>query len=604
MNQSKDRRHITGPGRRRRLTALLAALLGIGTITALGSSPAHAAGSEPAIHFVVDVSGSMAGDKLASAISAIQSTASAIPDTTALGLRSYSDSCDQSTVPSLVPIAVNDDAAVISAAASLSAGGGTPTTSALGRGFDELIAYPTTGTKRLVLLTDGDTQCGISICDYVKQHVPSGIQLQMYAVGLQVSDPAAQDLTCAAEYTGGSYIPAAQPSDLVDALTQAAGGSSAGPRCEGTGAEGWTFTSHVSDNDGLVLDTSSFQGRVFTKAVSAPYLVGFSAQGKKKKTTEVKIELTSDPSRAHPGVVGSALTDYKCVAFDKGDMYVRATYTVGDFLFGSIDPSPLTVTQEYRFRGEDDHPCEPSEKLACGRFWPTLSYNWAGPAKCVSTAGSPCIRFAGLQSVQRFEFRPDDKENGAIDAYWDRPFLDPTGGATVVKTKGTDGSMKYEDSDQAIRSGRRGDWDSLHQSPTDATSGPGINPFNLTPGCGECVHMHWAWGKAVNAVTLPHHLSLWTDGKPELLDGSRQDADFGIVRLADTAATRQAESDPVENGWRSLIDRPKKASGPSALRGFTPVIFWQMTSDALSDSTFPVLDNYKHGGNGAIFFGD
>lgn len=293
-----------------------------------------------------------------------------------------------------------------------------------------------------------------------------------------------------------------------------------------------------------MLDASSFKGRTFTKSVSAPYLVGFSAQGKKKKTTEVKIELTPDQSRAHPGVVGSTLTNFKCESFDNGDMYVTASYVIGDFLFGSIDASPLTVTQEYRFRGEDDHPCEPSEKLACGRFWPTLSYNWAGPKKCVSQSGSPCIRFAGLQSVQRFEFLPDAKEKGAIDAYWDRPFLDPTGGFTVVKTT------------------------------------------------------------AVNAVTLPHHLSLWTDGKPELLDGSRQDADFGIVRLADTPEARAAESDPVANGWRSLIDRPKKEKGPSGLRGYTPVIFWQMTSEALSDSTFPVLDNYKHGGNGALFFGD
>lgn len=222
----------------RRLTGFLAVLLSIVSMTALGSSSARAAGNEPAIHFVVDVSGSMAGDKLTSAIGAIQSTASALPNTTAVGLRSYSDSCDQSAVPPLVPIAVDDDAAVISAASKLTAGGGTPTRSALGRGFDELVAYPTTGTKRLVLLTDGDTQCGISICDYVRQHVPSGIHLQMYAVGLQVSTSAAQDLTCAAEFTGGSYISAAQPTDLVKALTEASGGQPANPTCEAIGAGG------------------------------------------------------------------------------------------------------------------------------------------------------------------------------------------------------------------------------------------------------------------------------------------------------------------------------------------------------------------------------
>src|SRR3954452_25379490 len=106
-----------------------------------------------------------------------------------------------SSTPPVVPIATNDDAAINAAADNLVAGGGTPTTAALGEGLRELQAYPSTGQKRLVLLTDGDTQCGITICDYVKQNLPVGVQLQLYTVGLQVSDTAASDLTCAAQAT-------------------------------------------------------------------------------------------------------------------------------------------------------------------------------------------------------------------------------------------------------------------------------------------------------------------------------------------------------------------------------------------------------------------
>ena len=147
--------------------------------------------------------------------------------------------------------------------------------------------------------------------------------------------------------------------------------------------------------------------------------------------------------------------------------------------------------------------------------------------------------------------------------------------------------MKYEDADEAIRYGRHGDWDSIHQSPSARTSGPGV----LSPGCGECVHMHWAWSRIVNARKFKN----FTDGRPQLRDGSSQSADFGIVRL------EAGEHDPVEKGWRSLIDRKKSTA--SELRGHTPVVYWEMTSYARSDATFPILDNYRHGGNGAIFFG-
>lgn len=592
---------------------------GLVALAALAASlpsilPANAASTTPVIHFVVDVSGSMAGERLSSAVAAIKDTAAAVPDSTALGLRSYADSCDQSGVQAVVPIAAGNDAGIDAAADALVAGGGTPTTAALGRGFDDLAAFDTTGSRRLVLLTDGDTQCGVSICDYVKQNLPAGLQLTMYTVGLAVTDAAAADLTCAAEYTGGSYIPATSPGDLAAALQQAAGG---GQACAGSGAGGWKFRAHVSDNDGLVLDESSFEGRVFSKAMSVPYLDGLWTDdtSRNPRLRHVRrLELTADPAKANTvriggqAIVGSSLLKLECVGSGSDDIYARATYAVNDFVYGGKAPSYLTVTQEYRFRGIDAaHPCEPSEKLSCARFWPSLKYAYAGPTACAGQAGRP-VRcgpmFAGVRTVQRMEFRPDDAANGAIDAYYDRNKIESVNGVSnlVVDTKGSHGSMKYEDVDEAIVGGRRGDWDSIHQSPRSATTGP--NPFKFTPGCGECVHMHWAWGKTVNALNrLVNHLDPlspnWTDGRPEILDRSTQDADFGIVRLVDSPSER----DPavLAGGWRSLIDR--KGSAASQLRGYTPVVFWEMASTGASDAAFPILDNYKHGGNGAIFFG-
>ena len=579
-----------------------------------GVLSASAATTTPVIHFVVDISGSMAGERLASAVAAIKDTAASVPDSTALGLRSYADSCDQGGVPAVVPIAAGNDAHINAAADTLVAGGGTPTTSALGRGFEDIGAFDTTGVKRLVLLTDGDTQCGVSICDYVKQNLPSGLQLTMFTVGLAVNDTAASDLKCAAEHTGGSFIPATTPGDLAAALQQAAG---AEPVCTGNGAGGWKFRAHVSGSDGLVLDESSFEGRVFSKAMSVPYLEGMWTDDSSRNPRlrhEERLELTSDPSLVNTvkirgrAIVGSTLVGLECVGSGSGDIFARATYAVNDFVYGGKGPRYLKVTQEYRFRGIDAaHPCEPSEKLSCARFWPSLKYSYGGPRSCAGQSGRPvrCGRmFAGIRTVQRMEFRPDNEPNGAIDAYYDRNKIQSVNGVSnlVVDTKGSNGSMRFEDVDQAIVDGRRGDWDSLHQSPRSATTGP--NPFKFTPGCAECVHMHWAWGKSVNALNrIINHLDPrspnWTDGRPQILDNSTQDADFGVVRNED----KDFERDPavLNGGWRTLIDR--KGSAESQLRGYTPVVFWEMNSTAGTDATFPILPDYKHGGNGAIFFG-
>ncbi|BCY09235.1 VWA domain-containing protein [Actinoplanes sp. L3-i22] len=564
----------------------VAALVPLGIV---GARPfrAQAEQNNPAIHYVIDVSGSMAGERLTNAVAAIKQSAASVPNTTALGLRSYAGGCDQSTTAAAVPIGTNNDAAIDTAADHLVAGGGTPTTAALGEGFKELQAYPTTGPKRLVLLTDGDTQCGITICDYVKQNLPAGVQLQLYTVGLQVSDTAATDLTCAAQSTGGSYIPAQQPSDLADALAQATTGSRS---CASSGAGGWRMSAHISDNDGLVLDESAFGGRVFAKQISVPYLEGIYRHNGVPGLVSL-IELTPTRDKAHPApdgepLRGSTLQSFQC-GQDGGDIYAKAVYAVDDFVAETNTTGPLTVTQEYRFRGIDAaHPCEPTEKLSCARFWPSLSYHYAGSTDCPRRNTRTCTQFTALRTVQRMAFRPDDKLGGGIDAYRDSPTIDKDPG--TLKTKGSRGAMRYEDADEAIRNGSRGDWDSIHQAPGPKTSGPGV----LSPGCGECVHMHWAW---TSFLIDAHKRQRWSDGKPEIPDGSTQSADFGVVRQQD------GEEDPYVKGWRSLIGKKKNAA--SELTGHTPIIFWEMTSYGKDDATFPILNNYRHGGNGAIFFG-
>lgn len=194
------------------------------TFGAVVPRSAASAGDEPVIHFVVDVSGSMAGSKLEEAVAAVKQTVGLIDDDVAVGVRSYAGSCDQSGVAPVVGIGTDNDDVVIAGVDGLTAGGGTPTTAALEEAIKDVRAYGSTGAQRVVLLTDGDTQCGISICDFITSQDLDDLDLTMYTVGLQVGSAAAADLTCAAQATGGDYIPADDPSDLADALGEAAGG--------------------------------------------------------------------------------------------------------------------------------------------------------------------------------------------------------------------------------------------------------------------------------------------------------------------------------------------------------------------------------------------
>jgi hypothetical protein len=558
---------------------------------------AHAESSEEAIQFVVDTSGSMAGEKLDSAIAAIQQTAAAIPDSTALGLRSYAGDCDQSAVPPLVPLAPGNDAQIDAAAAGLVAGGGTPTTAALGRGIEELAAYSTTGPKRLVLLTDGDTQCGISICDYVKQNLPSGITLRLFTVGLQVSDAAAGDLTCAAQFTGGSYISAQDPSDLANALTQATGSLPAAgqvvcPQPAGRTEDGWSYTARMTASEGLVIENARYGPRLAARLLSVPYLkiIGQSTP------TWGHLSVTPDPNDVG---MRSKLVKVGCSATT-----AKAIYQVSSLTTNRV----FAVEQSYRFDSfdADGHYCEATEHAKCAKFWPTVS--WA------LVDGPPPGPGFGMNVVQRFEFDPDGVGGvGASDIIGDRFSLGNLGVADL----GSSGHLNREDalaegsnSGPAIRNGATVAWDNWHQTGRDEV---GL-PSPRKPGCAECVHAHWSWFGTMSGFKLSganyaacRSTTCWSDGEPLILDGSLQTASLGW------AVARDGERQPRD--WRTIVD-PKR-SNASKIDGKRLVMYWDAQTPAsgsptngvtvnsitypVGDSYWPQLTTYRHGGTGGVF---
>ncbi|MBM3664055.1 MAG: VWA domain-containing protein, partial [Actinobacteria bacterium] len=210
-----------------RSSAVLVAVVSVlGVVEPPAEAEAQPLPSTPVVHFVVDVSGSMGGQPLAQAKQAVVDSVNALPDGVALGLRSYAGSCSQPAAP-LVPIATGNEQQLLAAVNGLATGGLTPTSAALALAINELKAYPSSGSKRLVLLTDGDNQCAPSICDTVRNGLTTNLEFAVFTVGLDVNASAASDLSCAATVSNGQYFPSTTtglPEAIVNASLSPLGG--------------------------------------------------------------------------------------------------------------------------------------------------------------------------------------------------------------------------------------------------------------------------------------------------------------------------------------------------------------------------------------------
>lgn len=174
------------------------------------------------VHFLVDVSGSMGGAKLAQAKEALLSVGPSLGSESRVGLRKFAGSCG-SPGELLVPISDFEEQSFNSAVNGLSAGGGTPTSAALTLAVTD---FPSSSTNRtLVLIADGDDQCG-DLCATVQDLVNQGVDVTIQAVGIQVGSSAASALECAANTSGGEYFPVEDLDGLTDAIGGAVGDDS------------------------------------------------------------------------------------------------------------------------------------------------------------------------------------------------------------------------------------------------------------------------------------------------------------------------------------------------------------------------------------------
>lgn len=102
---------------------------------------------------------------------------------------------------------------------TLHAEGDTPTAAALEAAAAELRATESPeGT--IVLVSDGESNCGPDPCDTAREIAASGIALQTITVGFRVSGAGARQLQCIADQTGGQYLSVHDNAGLSEALDE------------------------------------------------------------------------------------------------------------------------------------------------------------------------------------------------------------------------------------------------------------------------------------------------------------------------------------------------------------------------------------------------
>lgn len=331
----------------------------------------------------------------------------------------------------------------------------------------------------------------------------------------------------------------------------------------------WTGDVSVSDADGLVVRNVMLGPRFMADQISVPYF--------RLETSRLPVmrgELTPDGAQ---DTARSRLVGFRRFSGDPEG--AEATYVVDRIPAGS--DSCLVVKQRYEFSAElPEGGCEPSgdlkvkvggaqipiphnPSLPCNRWLPLVEYEFVG-------AGGDTLRL--FNAPQRFYFIDDNRSPNLATLFQDNDVVGPE--VSISLGKGVHigfndvianrWDVKREAVFSAIAAGAPGPWDNYHQSYQFVTAPTGI-PLP-TPGCAECVHIHWRWGKPAGPD--------FGDGRP-LIGGSNQDVDVAVV------AHHFGEEHPAD--FRDLIDN-EQVKGQD-------IVFWYSATGYRQKDAF-----FRHGG--------
>lgn len=202
-------------------------------LTSVGQSVSKAK-ADSQILFIVDFSNSMnetIGDKskLEIARSTLAEILPKIPPTVKTGLRiyghksgfTYLQGCQASTLA--VPLANGNYQSILGSLWSTHAIGWTPITYSLKQAVNKDF-IGTTGTKHIILLTDGGENCDESPCTYVINLMKERDDVKIDVIAFDIKDVEANNqLRCTALMTSGKFLSADSEEDLSRSLFETVG---------------------------------------------------------------------------------------------------------------------------------------------------------------------------------------------------------------------------------------------------------------------------------------------------------------------------------------------------------------------------------------------
>ena len=314
----------------------------------------------------------------------------------------------------------------------------------------------------------------------------------------------------------------------------------------------WSMGFSVSANDGLIVRDVTLGARYMAEQMSLPYYVlQTSAFGPQR----AELKPNGDDASARSRLVGFERT------FSADKIMLKATYAVDRIPARS--ESCLIVEQTYEFAAElPNGGCEPSqsspipwklEPLPCNPWKPQVSYTFTG---------SNGETLTSINMPLRLHFRDENKEGNFAATFQDNDNI-INAQASIIRRKE---DIRSEKLYTAIKDGgQAGDWDNYHQTYRSDVRGPSTIPSG--PGCPECIHIHWRWGKPAGPA--------YGDGLPLIPKGSNQGVEFTAVRW------HPGEEDPQD--FKLLLD-------DEGLQNEEMVFWYSPTGHQASDTFF------QHGG--------
>ena len=186
----------------------------------------------PKVDLVLDVSGSMrtrdidGGSRMDAAKQAFNEVVAATPEEVQLGIRTLGANYpgnDRRTgckdTAQLYPVGPLNREQAKTAVATLQPTGWTPIGPALLKAADDLDGG--NGTRRIVLITDGEDTCGpLDPCEVAREIAAKGVGLTIDTLGLVPNTKLNRQLSCIAEATGGTYTSVKHKDELSGKVNQ------------------------------------------------------------------------------------------------------------------------------------------------------------------------------------------------------------------------------------------------------------------------------------------------------------------------------------------------------------------------------------------------